>query len=68
MPNADMTAVLFDLFKAWGPLLIFIAVWLYLMRRYSSQYGQWGQAARHLEGIERQLARIAALLEERRGT
>jgi hypothetical protein len=67
MPNADPLAAVFDGLKVWGPLLSFIGVWLYAMRRYSSQSSQWGQAARHLEAIEKHLAHIASLLEERRG-
>jgi len=63
----DAFAPVFDLLKSWAPLLLFIGVWLYAMRRYSSQSSQWTQAARHLEGIERHLARIATLLEARRG-
>ncbi len=66
MPN-DVFAPVFDLLKAWAPLLLFIGVWVYMMRRYSTQSSQWTQAARHLEGIEKRLARIATLLEERRG-
>ena len=63
----DAFAPVFDLLKAWAPLLLFIGVWIYMMRRYSAQSGQWTQAARHLEGIEKHLERIATLLEERRG-
>ena len=62
----DASTLVFDLLKAWAPLLLFIAVWLYAMRRYSTQSAEWTQAARHLEGIEKHLARIATLLEERR--
>ena len=62
----DAFAPVFDLLRMWAPLLLFIGVWVYMMRRYSTQSGQWMQAARHLEGIEKQLARIATLLEERR--
>ena len=67
MQNLDTFAGIFDLLKTWAPLLIFIGVWLYVMRRYSTQSSRWTRAARHLEGIEKHLARIAALLEERRG-
>ncbi len=66
MPN-DMFSPVFDLFRAWVPLLLFIGVWVYMMRRYSTLSSQWTQAARHLEGTEKHLARIATLLEERRG-
>src|SRR5437870_3540887 len=58
----------FEILKTWGPLLLFVVVWLYSMRRYSTQYRQpWDQILRRLEGIENHLARIATLLEERRG-
>jgi hypothetical protein len=67
MQSTDPLAAVFDILKTWGPFLFFIGVWLYAMRRYSSQSSQWGQAARHLEAIEKHLARIASLLEERRG-
>ena len=63
----DVFAPFFDLLKMWAPLLLFIGVWVYMMRRYSTQSVQWMQAARHFEGIEKHLARIATLLEERRG-
>jgi hypothetical protein len=63
----DAFALIFDLLKTWAPLVLFIGVWLYAMRRYSSQSTQYIQAARHLEGIEKHLARIVTLLEERRG-
>ena len=58
----------FEILKTWGPLLLFVVVWLYSMHRYSTQYRQpWDQILRRLEGIENHLARIASLLEERRG-
>lgn len=66
MPSIDPTSLVFDVLKTWGPVLIFIGVWLYAMRRYSRQTSQGDQVARHLEGIEKQLARIATMLEERR--
>lgn len=66
MESIDPLGAVVDILKIWGPILIFIGVWLYAMRRYSSQSSQTGQAARHLEGIEKQLARIASMLEDRR--
>ncbi len=63
----DAFAAVFDLLSMWAPFLLFIGVWVYMMRRYTTQTAQWMQAARHLEGIEKHLARIVTLLEERRG-
>jgi hypothetical protein len=65
---SDPTHGLFQLLESWGPLLIFIAVWLFVMRRYTGQYKQpWDQIERRLEAIENHLARIANILEDRRG-
>jgi len=56
MRNAALM-LLVDMLKIYAPLLLFIGVRVYLMRRYSTQSSQWTHAARDLEGIEKHLAR-----------
>ncbi len=47
---SDLTHGLFQLLESWAPLLIFMAVWLFVMRRYTGQYKQpWDQIERRLE-------------------
>ncbi len=67
MQGSDAVRPLLELLQGWAPMLVFVGVWLYFMRRYRTEYRQpWDQILRRLEGIESQLARIAGLLEERR--
>ena len=68
MQSSDAARPFIELLQTWAPMLLFVGVWLYFMRRYRSEYRQpWNEILRRLEGIETHLARIASLLEERRG-
>ena len=54
-----------ELLLSWAPMLIFIGVWLFVMRR-----GGWTQHQKrsetHMERVEAQLERIVSLLERHR--
>jgi hypothetical protein len=54
-----------DLLISWGPMLIFIAVWLLVMRR-AGWYKHQERSEKHMERVEAQLERIASLLERHR--
>ena len=65
--GSALNSPLWQLLATWGPMLVFIVIWIFFMRRYNTQYRQpWDQIPRHLEDIEKQLARIASILEDRR--
>jgi ATP-dependent Zn protease len=62
--NPDPMGFLITFLETWGPFLIFIIVWFFVMRwmRFNQP---WDQITKRLEGIENQLGRIANILERR---
>ncbi|HUK56585.1 MAG TPA: hypothetical protein VLY20_08000 [Nitrospiria bacterium] len=60
--NPDVMSFLITFLVTWGPFLLFMLVWFFLMRRF--RFNQpWDKIVHHLEGIENQLGRIANSLE-----
>ena len=54
----------------WSPMIVFIAVWLLVVRFYSSRPRIWqkqyfARQEQHMDRLESQLERIAAALERR---
>lgn len=57
-----------DLLVSWGPMLLFVGVWFYFMKRgpwISEQHKQNERSQRHMERVEDLLERIAKALERR---
>ncbi len=57
-----------DLVVSWAPMLLFVAIWAYFMRRnpwVSSQQNYYQRSQRHMEKGEELLGRIATALERR---
>ena len=51
---------------SWGPMLLFVLVWLYLMKRspwFSEQRRHNERSQEHMERVEHLLERIATALE-----
>jgi hypothetical protein len=62
--NPDPMGFLITFLETWGPFLLFMLVWVIIMRR--MRFNQpWDQVTKRLEGIENQLGRIANILERR---
>jgi hypothetical protein len=57
-----------DFLVSWAPMLLFIVVWGYFMRRnpwVSKQNDYYQRRQRHMEKVEELLGRIATALERR---
>ena len=56
-----------DLLSTWLPMLFFIGVWLYFMRKnpFWKQGDYYQKRQRHMEKVEELLGRIATALERR---
>ncbi len=57
-----------DLLVSWAPMLLFVGVWFYFMRRsrWGSAQEEYNQRSQeHMRKVEELLARIATALEKR---
>ena len=56
-----------DLLVSWAPMIVLIAVWLFVMRRWGNRPSMWRdhfqRYEEHMGRVEAQLDRIAAALE-----
>ena len=60
-----------EFLSPWVPILVFIAVWFFIMRRggWAKHYENHMQRCeKHMERVESHLERIVSLLEEQRGS
>jgi hypothetical protein len=57
-----------DLLFSWGPMLLFIVIWIYFMKRGGAlkpTHDYYARSQKHMDRVEELLGRIATALERR---
>ena len=56
-----------DLLVSWGPMLVFIAIWVYFLKRgaLKTTHDYHARSQKHMDRVEDLLGRIATALERR---